>query len=140
MISISVKGLDELQAKFKNLPKEVQKIASASLEEGARLFVRGAQRDAPVNFGVLRQGISYLKTQELSFTVVSNAFYSPYNEWGTITRVRVPASEAAYASTFKGRGLRKTGGMFPHPFFFKQILPTKAQIEKDLQKINDIKL
>lgn len=154
MITIDIKGLTELQARLKTMPKEVKVIVSAVVERGAQTFVRNAQREAPVRktivrgtkgtFGSnLKQEITYYPRGgvELSRTVVSANKASPYMEWGTITFVSVPPELKAYAIQFKGRGIRKTGGIFPVPYFFKQQIPVKQQIEKELQaNINDLKL
>jgi hypothetical protein len=145
MVTIEVKGLKELQGKLKTLPQRLKTEVSAVVESGVKTFVRNAKRDVPRQFGFLGNGISYTflisdKTRT-SFMVVSNFKYSPYIEWGTITRVRVPSELQAYAIQFKGKGIRKNGGIYPHPFFFKQTPITKAQIEKGIgQIIKDEKL
>lgn len=145
MITLEVKGLKELQAKLEKLPVEFQNEVRGVLEDGAKQYVRLAKRDAPVDFGFLRNGISYAfvladKTR-CTFEIVSNARYSPYLEWGTITRVSVPPGEEPYAVQFKGRGIKKTGGIYPHPFFFKQKPIVKKLIEQDIKTIlEDIKI
>jgi len=138
MITVEVKGLRELQAKIDSLQPQFKKEVEGTVERGVQLFVRNAKRDAPVNFGVLRNSISYYPTSKgevIGFEVVSGAYYSPYMEWGTITRVNVPGELAAYASQFKGKGIRKNGGIFPRPFFFKQIPFAKAEIESGILAI-----
>lgn len=141
MITIDVKGLKDLQANLSKLPEILKAELSGQLERGAQLFVRNAKRDAPVDFGFLRNQISYAKTSDFSFTVVSGSKYSPYLEWGTITRVQVPVELADYAIQFKGKGIRKTGGIYPHPYFFKQQIPVKIELEKSVQAmLKDLKL
>lgn len=123
MITLNVIGLNETIARLEKLAnEELKKELSAILETGAQQFVRNAKRDAPVNFGVLRNEISYAKINDLTFECVSGASYSPYMEWGTITKFQKPADmdEAEYAALFKGKGIRKTGGITPRRFFFKQ--------------------
>lgn len=131
--SVNIKGLTELQAKFDKLPAELKAEANSALQSGAELFVRNAQRDAAVDFGRLKQGITHTPVVNLSVTMVSAQDYSAYVEWGTITHVSVPAEYAEYAIQFKGRGVRKTGGMYPRPFFFKQIPLAVARIEERIQ-------
>jgi HK97 gp10 family phage protein len=152
MITLNVIGLDKLIADIDRLPAMLKAEAAAVVENGAKTFVQLAKRDAPVRttpvlktggtFGSnLKQMISYFPSGQLSFTVVSGAKYSPYLEWGTITKVSVPGELAEYALQFKGRGLKKNGGILPHPFFFKQTTPVKAQLEKQLALIlKDAKL
>jgi len=141
MITINVIGLDETLANLDKLPDTLRTELSATLERGAQTFVRNAKRDAPVNMGVLRNEITYEKIGEMTFNVVSGANYSPYMEWGTITRVRVPGELAEYASQFKGRGIRKTGGISPHPYFFIQTPIVEEQLNDEVPKVlDDIKL
>lgn len=140
VIKVEIKGLRELQAKFDSLPKQLQTEVRATVENGAKEWVRGAKRDCKaVDVGFLRNGISYAqviasKTKSV-FEVVSNAEYSPYIEWGTITKVDVPGDLTNYAIQFKGRGLRKNGGILPRPFFFKQRPLVQAKVEKGIQSI-----
>lgn len=142
MITLNVIGLDETIAKLDKLASsELKTELSGILESGAQRFVAGAKRAAPVNFGVLRNEISYEKLGDLNFEVVSNAYYSPYLEWGTITHVNVPGEYADYAAQFKGNGIRKTGGIYPHPYFFPQAPLTEKYLTEAIQSfINGIKL
>jgi len=141
MVKIDIKGLDQLLANIEKMPESFKKEISGVLENGAKTFVRNAKRDAPIDHGVLAKGISYFPNAPLSFQVASNADYSAYLEWGTIAHVKVPAELQAYASEFRGKGIRKTGGIYPHPFFFKQEEPVREQIEKGIEAvINDLKL
>lgn len=137
VININVIGLNELQGKLSRLPQEMRTKVSATLEVGAQTFVRNAKRDAPVNFGVLRNLISYAKTGELTFEVISGAKYSPYLEWGTITKVSVPEELVGYAIQFKGRGIRKSGGISPRPYFFPQVKPTEKLLNESIPKVLD---
>lgn len=139
--SVNILGLKELQSTFDKLPAQLRREASGILEAGAKKWVALSKRDSPVDFGVLRNEITYVAVAPLTFEIVSGAKYSPYLEWGTITHVSVPAELSEYAIQFKGRGLRKNGGIFPHPYFFKQQTPVAVQIEKGVQSIlNEVKL
>ncbi len=139
--TLNIVGLKELQAKVANLPKHLEKEVTATLEAGAKMWVGNAKRDAPKYFGGLAQSISYMPSGKMSFTVVSGKEYSAYMEWGTITHVSVPAELQSYAIQFKGKGIRKTGGIIPRPFFFKQSLVVKPFIERAVQSMaNEIKL
>ena len=137
---VEIKGLKELQARFDSLPKHLQTEVRATVENGAKEWVRGAKRDCKaVDTGFLRNGISYAQTisspTKSAFEIVSNSEYSPYIEWGTITKVDVPAAESEYAIQFKGKGLRTNGGIIPRPFFFKQKLVVQGKVEKGIQSI-----
>lgn len=132
---VEIKGLMELQLKVKNFNSNLNKEATAIVERGAQVFVRNAKRDAPVDFGVLRNSITYTKSSGIGFEVISGARYSPYLEWGTITKVDVPAEQSSYAIQFKGSGLKTTGGIKPHPYFFKQIPSAVVTIESGINSL-----
>lgn len=139
--TIDIKGLKELQANIDKLPAQLKKEAGAILENGAKNWVLLAKRDAPVDVGFLKGQISYSKNAELSFSIVSGSEYAAYPEWGTITFVAVPPQLQAYAIQFKGKGIRKTGGMRPTPYFFKQQAPVTVLIERGLNSIlKEVKL
>jgi len=143
--NVNIIGLDKVIAKFDKIPEQLQREIRGVVENGAKTFERNAKRDAPVNKekdgGNLRQQITYYplvsdKTKT-TFEIVSGAKYSAYLEWGTITRVQVPAELQGYAIQFKGKGLRKTGGIIPQPYFFKQTPLVKKQIEADVRQVLD---
>lgn len=136
--NIEIKGLRELQARFRELPKEVHSEAKGYVSLGAQTWVRNAKRDAPINLGLLRQQITYSdqsKAGQISFEVVSGARYSAYIEWGTITKVSVPGELSEYAMNFKGKGIRKNGGIIARPFFFKQRAQAIKIIEEGLERM-----
>jgi HK97 gp10 family phage protein len=138
MFTVEVKGLRELQAKFQKLPQTLKAQANGMIQDAAEQFVGRAKSDAPIDVGFLSKTITYFPkpVTNLSVEVVASSEYAPYMEWGTITKVNVPnvpIGLPAYAITFKGKGIRKTGGIIPHPFFFKQLPIAKAQLEADFK-------
>lgn len=135
MVKVNIIGLDKVKANLSKMSTQLKTEVKATVEAGAKTFVRNAKRDAPKDFGQLAGSISYFPVSDLKFEIVSAKEYSPYVEWGTITRVSVPAEYQSYAIQFKGRGLRKSGGMYPHPYFFKQVPLVKMQIETGVKAI-----
>jgi hypothetical protein len=158
MFTVEVKGLRELQAKFQKLPQTLKAQANGMIEEAARLFVRNAQADVQhtgitdIGGGVgLSGSIGYepKPVRNLSVEIKAHKEYAPYVEFGTITNVfkgyasgslgaftsGLQASELlTYAKTFETKNRKRfTGGMFPRPYFFKQLGPAKAQLEADLK-------
>ena len=164
--NVEIRGLRELQAKISSMPKEIHKEVSAVVEAGAKKWVRDAKRDAPVDVGFLKNGISYAQVisspTKTAFEVVSNAEYSPYMEWGTKTKVSVPADQQSYAAEFRGSGsgdakkniynwMDRVGipkerqwlvfrsiivnGVKPQPFFFRHKEGIKQFIEKGVMSI-----
>lgn len=132
---IRLEGWKEFEGKLDRLPPELltefDEVAGFAAAEWEGL----AKVAAPVDFGFLKRGISHFQVAQGNWDVISSVYYSPYQEWGTITRVFVPAALTDYAIQFKGRGIRKTGGVFPHPFFFPQKPVVEKQLIADLQQI-----
>jgi hypothetical protein len=158
-IRIDVKGLKELQAKFKEIPKNVAEEVDGAMYVAALDFVDRAQDAAPINVGVLKGQITSTQLAEMDWKVTSGADYSAFIEFGTRSRVQVPADLAQYAQQFKGgngggdaktaiyewcrlKGIDEknwwwiyikimTVGINPHPFFFIQREPVYKQLVKD---------
>lgn len=107
---VTPKGFDEFQRKLKALPPQLKKQAGALVYDAAQLWEEKAKLDVPVDQGRLRSLITAKKVSEMTSETVSAADYSAYIEWGTKSRVRVPADIAAYASEFRDTG--KAGGRF----------------------------
>lgn len=134
-VSIQVEGLDKLIKKFGKIPEPVSKEVDAELASTANEFVNRAVAAVPVDTGFLRNGITFSKVSELNYEVVSGAKYSAYVEFGTIRFVNVPSDLVTYAAQFKGKGIRKTGGMSPRPFFFPQLPIARAELNKNLKQV-----
>ena len=162
MIRIDVKGLKELQNKFKEIPRNVAEEVDGAMQVAALDFESRAVDAAPVNAGRLKGQISSDRLAEMDWKVTSGAEYSAFIEWGTRSRVQVPADLAQYAQQFKGgngggdaktaiyewcrlKGIDEkdwwwifmkimTVGINPHPFFFIQREPVYKQLVKDCQE------
>lgn len=132
-LSIQVTGLKELRAKFGSLPKNLTNEVDAEMHASADDFVARAVQSAPVDTSLLRQGISQKRLGTMHYEVVSAAPYSAYVEFGTITKVQVPTDLVEFALLFKGRGIKKNGGLIARPFFFKQREPVYQALQQRLQ-------
>lgn len=100
VFDFNVVGLKELQDRIKNLPDKLVKRIDAELKYGAEGIAAEAKSNAPGDQGILRQEISAGKLDTLSYYVVSGALYSAYVEFGTRTKVSVPAELADFAAQF----------------------------------------
>lgn len=165
MITVKAKGLSEMVANIKVLPKKLQKEIEFEIQDSARRMVKNAVKDAPVDQGILRKEIGEFKFKELTWMVVSQAAYSGFIEFGTKTRVRIPPGledEAAKIKAQKGigslsakeaifnwcsrNGIEKSAwypiyiaimvrGIHPKPFFFKQIAIEEPVLIKKVQAV-----
>jgi hypothetical protein len=126
-------GFTEFIDKLNKLPADIQEEADGYVLDAALLWEEKAQLAAPVGQGFLKAGIRGFMTGNLQAEVVSNVLYSAYVEWGTGTRVSVPADLKDYAIQFKGK--KQTIGRYPNPYFFIQRPIVEKQLFEDLTKM-----
>lgn len=104
VFSFSVSGnlLDRLKRAPQTLVQEVDR----ELKDGADRIMQRALRtlssNKTIDEGGLARGISVKKEREMEYVVVSSARHSPFIEWGTKRRVKVPAGLQQYAAQFRG--------------------------------------
>lgn len=160
--TVTIRGFKEFSDKMDKFSKILPGELDAAAEIAAQTWARNADRDAPKDQGKLHGNIKPIKATEGVWEVVSPSLYSPFMEWGTKSRVSVPAELQGYASQFRGKGppggakaiyewARRVGipqnqwifvylsiirkGVHPHPFFFKQRPIVEKQLIGDLQQI-----
>jgi HK97 gp10 family phage protein len=100
--SFKVQGLDKLIKVFDQLPKSVQSELSNELDATAGEIRDGAKRDSPVDEARVRNSISSKKISAMQFETVAQSFYAGYLEFGTKTKVSVPAGLEDVAASLKG--------------------------------------
>jgi HK97 gp10 family phage protein len=100
--SFEVKGLDKLLKVFHELPDRAQQELKDELKITSWEIRDGAKKDAPADEARLKQSISTKETGPTSFEVVAQSFYAGYLEFGTKTKVSVPAGLEDIASQLKG--------------------------------------
>lgn len=145
------------------MPARLTKEIDGEVQDAGRLWASGAKRDAPVDQGFLRGQITSYRVGPAHFEVTSEANYSAFIEWGTKTRVQVPAELQGYASQFRGgvnpggakkmifAWMQRVGvpkerqwvtflsiiikGIRPHPFFFVQYPIVEKSLFTNVQSI-----
>lgn len=100
--NLTITGLGELRARLANAQKTITSAVSAELQDGANNISAEAKQRAPGDQGILRNLISAAKLDPLNWEVVSGAEYSPFVEFGTLTKVSIPPGLEEYAAQFKG--------------------------------------
>lgn len=155
---IEIRGLKELRKKLKGIPDRVAGEVDVAMSVAAKDYENRAIDDAPINLGNLKNRISSYQVKQMDWEVVSQADYSAFVEFGTRTRVQVPADLQNYAAKFKGnsggdakrhifqwckdKGIEEkfwwpiyikimTVGIHPHPFFFKHRESIYKQLIED---------
>lgn len=131
MIRIDLSQFEPILKKFSTLSQELQEEIDGEIQDAARVFAGLAKNKAPGDKGRLRGSINFEPTgAPLSYEVFAQTNYAAYQEWGTIKKVSVPPDLVNIAIKYKGRGIRKTGGIFPKDYFFSNralVLPKLIQ-------------
>ena len=103
MGSVMIKGLASTIAELKAFGEKAEKLINAETQSIAFQIEADAKKLAPKNFGKLAQSISHLEVKPALYKVTVNELYGAYMEFGTGTKVSVPAEFADMAATFKGK-------------------------------------
>ena len=103
MASQGVKGVQGVISELRKFGEKAEKLINAETESIAFQIETDAKKLAPKNFGKLAQSISHAKVKPALYKVTVNELYGVYLEFGTGTKVSVPAEFADMASSFKGK-------------------------------------
>ena len=103
MGSVMIKGLASTIAELRAYGEKAEKLINAETQAIAIQIEADAKKLAPKNFGKLAQSISHLKVKPALYKVTVNELYGAYMEFGTGSKVNVPAEFADMANTFKGK-------------------------------------
>lgn len=117
---ILITKLKKLVKKIDTMPLRVQKEVSAALKEGAYEINAQAIKNIKANdsIGVSGGGGGLLGSQQVTaitdgkvrgYRVQNTAPYAPFVEFGTGSRVNVPADWSKYAQQFRGRKISPGG-------------------------------
>ena len=103
--SIEPRGINQVIKRIETLSDKVAFQVKNELKQAAEDVRSGAVKDAPGNYGALRNAIQVV-AENGGFTqaVQVNKHYAPYMEWGTKGKARIPGIVQAYAAQFKGTG------------------------------------
>lgn len=140
MVKVNLIGFENLAKRIEKAPEKLRREIGQEIgfagERLTELSVKSLSSGVLTKpTGQLAGAIRPQRTGELSTSVIVHKHYAPYVEWGTITKVRVPSELADYAIQFKGRGLRKNGGMAPRPFFFMHVPQVRKETMQHIENI-----
>lgn len=164
MINIGISGLRELKSRLEKAKKTLPDQLNAELGLAAEEIRGNAVKEAPADQGILRAEIQKGTDGKLSWFVFSNAVYSGYVEFGTRSKVRIPAGLEDEAAAIRSKstsslnakeaifgwckrnGIDKklwypifikimTVGIEPHPFFFKQIPIAEKNLRRNAENL-----
>lgn len=100
---MEVKGINIVISELRAFGKDVEKMIDAETQATAISIMTDAKKLAPKNFGKLAQSIGNEKVKTSLYKVTVNELYGAYMEFGTGTKVNVPAEFADIAASFKGK-------------------------------------
>jgi bacteriophage HK97-gp10 putative tail-component len=103
VLTFDIKGFEDIMGRLERAPARLVEEVNRELKDSADRIARNAKRDAPRDEGRLANAISVEKVSDTEYNVISPVSYSPFIEWGTRRKVRVPAELASYAAKFKGK-------------------------------------
>lgn len=100
--TFDIQGIAEIQDRLRKASGRLVVDADGVLQRNTQIIARNAMRDAPTDEGRLKGAISASRVKQLEHEVVSPVNYSPFIEWGTKRKAKVPAELQSYAQQFKG--------------------------------------
>lgn len=99
-----IKGLVQLEKRLKAVPAKIKKEVGAEIQDGGRRINAKQLRLVPVDEGGLKQANVVKKVSELQIDLTNSKHYTPFMEFGTKRRARIPAELTSYAAQFKQTG------------------------------------
>ncbi len=97
-----VTGVNQVIAELRKFGKDAELKINKETEVIAFQIEADAKQLAPKNFGKLAQSISHDKVKESQYRIAVNEMYGAYMEFGTGSKVQVPAEFKDMAASFKG--------------------------------------
>ena len=104
-IFLNVNGMDKIFNDFKKYTEKIKVDIALEINASALNIQSNAKKNAPVNFGTLRNSIQLVEELgqgKLLYTIGSKLPYAPYVEFGTGPKTSVPANYNEFAMQFKG--------------------------------------
>jgi hypothetical protein len=132
---LELKGLQETLRKLEKLDDEIAKDVDAEIGASLNEWAGMMKQQVRVDKGFLKNSIQVEKKGLLKWVLGAYMPYAAYLNWGTVTRVKVSSFWANYAAMFKGKGIRKTGGIFPTFFFTGVVDREKPKLIERIKKL-----
>lgn len=100
---MGVKGTYKVIQALRAFKKKGEDIIDRETQAIAFQIEGDARKLAPKNFGKLAQSITFRKEKKSNYKLFVNEFYGGYIEFGTGTKVNIPAEFADMALQYKGK-------------------------------------
>jgi hypothetical protein len=131
------KSKNDFMKYLKVLENDLELLVRAEVEDSLLKIESEAASKVPVDFGVLKNSIQSnpIKVQGgvISGGVSVGAKYAPFVEFGTGTKVDVPAELNSYAKQYKGDGVKKLN-LPARPFFYPEVWKQRNDLPKKIEQ------
>lgn len=136
-IEFNKQSLNAFYKYLKDLEGDVADYVRAEIEDSILAIETDAANDVPVDTGTLKNSIQStpikVSKNEITGGVEVGAEYSPYVEFGTGTRVKVPSELSAFASQYKGDGIKEVN-LPARPFFYPAVYKQRQELPKNIER------
>jgi HK97 gp10 family phage protein len=136
-IEFNKQSLNAFYKYLKDLEGDVADYVRAEIEDSILAIETDAANDVPVDTGTLKNSIQStpikISKNEITGGVEVGAEYSPYVEFGTGTRVKVPSELSAFASQYKGDGIKEVN-LPARPFFYPAVYKQRQELPKNIER------
>ena len=132
-LNANVKGVKELENKFKQFGKEGEKQFASITKTRALEITAEAKRKAPKDTSKLAQGITNEEVNKTTYIIAALEKYSAFVEFGTGILTSIPKGWEEIAILFKGAGKRQVN-LPAQPFLIPAFKKGGKEYIKDLEK------
>jgi HK97 gp10 family phage protein len=136
-IEFNKQSLNAFYKYLKDLEGQVADYVRAEIEDSMLAIETDAASDVPVDTGALKNSIQStpIKATKNQITggVEVGAEYSPYVEFGTGSRVKVPSELSDFASQYKGDGVKDVN-LPARPFFYPAVWKQRQELPKNIER------
>jgi HK97 gp10 family phage protein len=136
-IEFNKQSLNAFYKYLKDLEGQVADYVRAEIEDSMLSIETDAASDVPVDTGALKNSIQStpIKATKNQITggVEVGAEYSPYVEFGTGSRVKVPSELSDFAAQYKGAGIKEVN-LPARPFFYPAVWKQRQELPKNIER------
>lgn len=136
-IEFNKQSLQAFYKYLKNLEGDVADFVRAEVEDSILAIETEAANEVRVDTGALKNSIQStpikVNKNEITGGVEVGAEYAPYVEFGTGTRVKVPSELTAFASQYKGDGIKEVN-LPARPFFYPAVYKQRQELPKNIER------
>ena len=136
-IEFNKQSLNAFYKYLKNLEDQVADYVRAEIEDSILAIETDAASDVPVDTGALKNSIQStpikVSKNEITGGVEVGAEYSPFVEFGTGTRVKVPSELSNFAAQYKGSGIKEVN-LPARPFFYPAVFKQRQELPKKIER------